>query len=142
VLGECIHGKFDVCALNLIKVIQNISGYTWADCVYECIAWKLVREKDAGMIAMLTNTNICFGATGDSNENGIPDDAEKYGGFLAVELFRLYSQEGIQTLGVLHQQALTNYVDQFPVHTDKLNSKSVQEFILFGDPSLQIGGYP
>jgi hypothetical protein len=141
VLGECIHGKFDVCVRNLIKVIQNISGYTPSDCIYECIAWRLVREKNAGMIAMLTNTNICYGAPGDANENGIPDDAEMYGGFLAVELFRLYSQEGIQTLGILHQQALTNYVDQFPVHTNIYHSKSVQEFILFGDPSLRIGGY-
>lgn len=142
VLGECIHGKFDVCVRNLIKVIQNTSGYILADCVYECIAWRLVREKDAGMIAMLTNTNICYGAPGDANSNGIPDDAEMYGGFLAVELFRLYGQEGIQTLGILHQQALSHYVDQFPVHTDKYHSKSVQEFILFGDPSLRIGGYP
>ena len=142
VLGECIHGKFDVCFRNLIKVIQNTSGYILADCIYECIAWRLVREKDAGMIAMLTNTNICYGAPGDANSNGIPDDAEMYGGFLAVELFRLYGQEGIQTLGILHQQALTHYVDQFSVHTDKYHSKSVQEFILFGDPSLRIGGYP
>jgi len=142
VLGECIHGKFDVCVRNLFKVIQNISGYSPADCIYECIAWKLVREKDAGAIATLTNTNICYGAIGDANENGIPDDAELYGGFLAVELFRLYGQEGVQTLGMLHQQALTNYVDQMPVHSDKTHCKSVQEFILFGDPSLRIGGYP
>ena len=141
VLGECIHGKFDVCTRNIFKVIRNTTGYTWYDCIYECIAWKLVAEKNAGMIATLTNTNICYGAPGDSDENGIPDDAEQFGGFLAVELFRLYSQEGIHTLGDLHQQALTNYASQFPVHTDKNNCKSVQEFILLGDPSLQIGGY-
>jgi hypothetical protein len=142
VLGECIHGKFDVCIKNLFKVLQNISGYTAYDCIYECIAWRLVREKNAGVIALLTNTNICYGVPGDADENGIPDDAEAYGGFLAVELFRLYGQEGIHTLGLLHQQALTNYVDQFPVHSDKYHCKSVQEFILFGDPSLRIGGYP
>lgn len=141
VLGECTHGKFDVRVLNILKVNQNISGYTIADCIYDCIAWRLVREKDAGAIATLTNTNICYGAIGDSNGNGIPDDAEKFGGFLAVELFRLYSQEGIQTLGILHQQALSNYIELFPVRTDKLHGKSVQEFILFGDPSLRIGGY-
>jgi hypothetical protein len=135
VLGECIHGKFDVCVRNLFKVMRNISGYTLYDCIYECIAWRLVREKNAGGIAVLTNANICYGAP-------IPHDAELYGGFLAVELFRLYGQEGIQTLGVLHQQALTNYVNQFPVHTDISHCKSVQEFILFGDPSLRIGGYP
>jgi hypothetical protein len=141
VLGECIHGKFDVCLRNLIKVMRNVSGYTQADCIYDCIAWRLVREKDAGAIATLTNTNICYGVPGDANGNGVPDDAEKFGGFLAVELFRLYGQEGIQTLGLLHQQALSNYIEMFPVRTDKFHGKSVQEFILFGDPSLRIGGY-
>lgn len=142
VLGECIHGKFDVCIMNFLKVLRNISGYTPADCIYDCIAWRLVREKNAGTIATLTNTNICFGAIGDANANGVPDDAELYGGFLAVELFRLYGQESIETLGLLHQQALSNYVAKFPVHTNIIHCKSVQEFILFGDPSLRIGGYP
>ncbi|MBN1280184.1 MAG: hypothetical protein JXA00_00895 [Candidatus Thermoplasmatota archaeon] len=142
VLGECIHAKFDVCLRNIFHVLRNDTGYLLSDCLYECIAWRLVREKDAGAIATLTNTNICFGAYGDANQNGILDDAELYGGFLAVELFRLYNQEGIDTLGLLHQQALSNYIDQFPVHTDKYNGKSVQEFILLGDPSLKIGGYP
>ena len=141
VLGECIHGKFDVCVRNILKVIQKEPGYTKSDCIYECIAWRLIREKNAGAIATLTNTNICFGAFGDSNHNGINDDAELYGGFLAIELFRLYGQEGIQYLGLIHQQALSNYVAQFPVKTDKYHCKSVQEFMLFGDPSLKIGGY-
>lgn len=142
ILGECIHGKIDVCIRNILKVIKKEPGYTKADCLYACIAWRLIQQKNAGGIATITNTNICFGAYGDSNENGILDDAELYGGFLAVELFRLYGQEGVETLGLIHQQALSNYVEMFPVHTDKYHSKSVQEFILFGDPSLKIGGYP
>jgi hypothetical protein len=141
VLGECIHGRFDVGIINIIKLIQNDSEFNMYDCVFECLAWRLIREKNAGAIAVLTNTNICFGAPGDTNHNGVPDDAELYGGFLAVELFRLYGQEEIGTLGMLHQQAVSNYVDLFPVHTDKYHAKSVQEFILFGDPSLKIGGY-
>ncbi|MBN1860473.1 MAG: hypothetical protein JW840_03325 [Candidatus Thermoplasmatota archaeon] len=142
VLGECIHGKFDVSMINILKVLKKEPGYTIYDCIYECIAWRLIREKNAGGIATITNTNICFGAFGDSNENGIPDDAELYGGFLAVELFRLYGQEGIDTLGLIHQQSLSNYIELFPVHTNKIHCKSLQEFILFGDPSLKIGGYP
>ena len=77
----------------------------------------------------------------DNDDNGILDDAELYGVFLAVELFRLYGQEGIDILGNLYQKTLSNYVDLFPVNTDKIHSKSLQEFILFGDPSLKIGGY-
>lgn len=141
ILGECIHGRFDVCILNLLKVFQKIPGYSLYDCIYDCIAWRLVCEKNAGAIATLTNTNICFGAYGDSDENGIIDDAEMYGGYLAVELLRLYGQEGISTLGTLHKEAISHYVDEFSVHSDKYHCKSVLEFIVLGDPSLQIGGY-
>lgn len=141
VLGECIHGRFDVGIINLIKLIQKNPEYNIYDCIYECIAWSLISQENAGSIATLTNTNICFGAIGDNDNNGIFDDAELYGGFLAVELFRLYNEEQIDTLGILHQKALSNYVDQLPVNTDKLHCKSLQEFILLGDPSLKIGGY-
>jgi hypothetical protein len=141
VLGECVHGKFDVGLINIIRLLQKNPEYSLYDCVFECIAWRLIRESDAGAIAVLTNTNICFGSLGDKNENGILDDAELFGGFLAVEFFRLYSQSGIQSLGLLHQQVLSNYIDLFPVSTSKVDCKSIQEFILLGDPSLQIGGY-
>ena len=141
VLGECIHGKFDVGIINVIKLLQNDPNYSINDCILECIAWRLMRNKNAGGIATFTNTNICYGAMGDTNNNGVNDDAEMYGGFLAVELFRLYSQEGIGSLGTLHKNAITNYIDIFPVNTNKIHCKSVQEFILFGDPSLKIGGY-
>ncbi len=141
VLGECIHGRFDVGIINIIKLLQKNPEYNVYDCIYECIAWSLISEKNAGAVATVTNTNICYGDIGDDNHNGILDDAELYGGFLAVELFRLYTQEHIDTLGVLHQKALSNYVDLLPVDKDKLHCKSVQEFILFGDPSLKIGGY-
>jgi hypothetical protein len=141
ILGECIHGRFDVGIINIIKLIQGDPEYNIYDCIPECIAWRLIREKDAGAIASITNTNICFGAFGDNDDNGINDDAEMYGGFLIVELFRIYSEEKIDILGDLHKNAISSYIEIFPVYTNKIHSKSIQEFILFGDPSLKIGGY-
>ena len=141
VLGECIHGRFDVGMINILKLLQKDPEYNMYDCIPECIAWRLICEKNAGAIATITNTNICFGAIGDNDENGVLDDAELYGGFLAVELFRLYGQEKIDILGDLYQNAVSNYVKSLPVHNDKIHCKSIQEFILFGDPTLKIGGY-
>jgi len=37
--------------------------------------------------------------------------------------------------------SVKNYVATFPVHTNNLDCKTVQEMILIGDPSLMIGGY-
>jgi len=142
ILGECIHGRFDVGFLNILNVIKGDPEYNIYDCIPECIAWRLIREKNAGSIACITNTNICFGAIGDVDDNGILDDAEMYGGFLAVEFFKLYGEEEMRFLGNIYKKSISNYIENFPVYTDKIHSKSVQEYILMGDPSLRIGGYP
>lgn len=162
VLGECIHGKFDMVKkkakgyysvmlkiLNyLIELLKKLTGRSNpinnvepAAVLNECIAWKLVNKKDGGGIAVLTNTHICYAAIGDNNQNEIPDDVEMYGGFLAVETFRLYSEEEIDILGDIHSTALKNYIPENPVNTDKIHCKSVLEWVLIGDPSLKIGGY-
>ena len=109
--------------------------------IEECIAEKLVSKKDGGAIAVLTNTNICFAAIGDSNSNGIPDDVEMYGGQLAVEVFKLYAEEKIDILGQIYSKTVEDYVSSHSVKTNKIHCKSVQEWILIGDPSLNIGGY-
>ena len=141
VLGECIHGKFDVSVLNIFKLIRKEPNYFDQDCIFESIAWRLVNKFNGGAIAVITNTNICFGTSGDANNNGIPDDAEKLGGLLATEVFRLYGEEEMRTLGEIHSQTVEDYVSNFPVSTNKYDCKSVQEWILIGDRSLRIGGY-
>lgn len=141
VLGECIHGKFDVSILNIFKLFKKEPNCYDQDCIFECIAWRLVNKYNGGAIAVLTNTNICFGDTGDKNSNGIPDDAEQFGGLLAVEIFRLYGEEGMKNLGDIHSQTIKDYVSNFQVSTNKYHCKSVMEWILIGDPSLRVGGY-
>jgi hypothetical protein len=141
ILGECIHAKLDVALLNIFKFLKGEINYFLQDCIYECIAWKLVKKNNGGAISVLTNTNICYGTSGDINGNGIPDDAESFGGKLAVDVLRLYGEEGIETLGEIHCRTVEDYVSDFPVSLNKYHCKSVIEWILIGDPSLKIGGY-
>jgi len=142
ILDECIHGKFDVGIINYFYLLFRKAGYTKLDCIPECLSWRLIHEEDAGAIATITNTNICYGSVGDSDENGILDDAEAFGGFLGVECFRLYGQNNMEVLGDIHKTAVSNYIDNFPIQSQDSHCKSVMEFILLGDPSLRIGGYP
>jgi hypothetical protein len=65
-----------------------------------------------------------------------------YGGQLAAEVFRLYNIENIDILGDIYGKTVENYVTTQPVSMNKIHCKSVQEWILIGDPSLKIGGYP
>jgi hypothetical protein len=141
ILGECIHAKIDVAILNYFKYKKGEINYFLQDCIFECIAWKLVHKNNGGAIAVLTNTNICYGTSGDINGNDIPDDAESFGGKLAVEVLRLYGEEDIDILGQIHYETVKDYVLNFPVSGNKFHCKSVLEWILIGDPSLKIGGY-
>jgi len=139
VLTECIHGKIDVSILNIFKFIKKEPNYFNQDCIFECIASRLLNKFNGGAIAVLTNTNICFGNVGDSNHNNITDDAERYGGLLAVEFFRLYGEEQMRTIGEIHSQTIENYITNFPVSSNKIDCKTIQDWILLGDPSLRIG---
>jgi len=140
-LAECIHGKIDVSILNIFKLMKKEPNYFKQDCIFECIASRLLNKLNGGAIAVLTNTNICYGNFGDSNNNNITDDAERFGGLLAVEFFRLYGVEGMRTLGQIHTKTIKDYITNFPVSSNKFDCKSIQEWILLGDPSLRIGGY-
>jgi hypothetical protein len=160
ILGECQHGQFDIARMRVRNRLFYFSTlidqiFDWFFSLFEkketmnpvkntlkeCIAWKLINKKDGGGIAVFTNTNICFAAIGDANSNGIPDDVEQLGGQLAVEVLRLYNQENIDKLGEIHGRTVEDYVSIHPVKTNKIHCKSVQEWILLGDPSLKIGGY-
>ena len=136
VLGECIHGKFDVGIYNVLDRFDP------QNCIPECLGWRLVRHSDGGAIATVTNTNLCYGVMGDGDNNGIPDDAELYGGGLAVDFFRQIAEGRYYHLGDVFKATLTNYIDIFPIRETAIHCKSIEEWILIGDPSLRIGGYP
>jgi hypothetical protein len=68
---------------------------------------------------------------------------------IEVEFFREYGQNNIDILGDTWVAAVASYLDKYPIDwqnsEDKdswIDTKVVQSWALFGDPSLQIGGYP
>ena len=86
-----------------------------------------------------------FGATGLSwygiEFNGGGTD------WLHLQFFREY-QDGLTTLGQIWKNALTKYLENFPIDWDSpsgsassIDAKTVEQWTMFGDPSLKIGGY-
>ena len=53
----------------------------------------------------------------------------------------LYQSEDC-TLGMVHSQTISDYTDTFSPNDDELDRKTVEQWVLLGDPSLKIGGYP
>ena len=142
IIHGCMSGKFDVTILNIIKFLLKQPNIEFSDVAFDCIGWDMVKLKDGGAIAAIAPTSQCWIESGDSNNNSIPDIVEAASGFLSLEFLRVYAEEGIDTLGTMHMKAIQNYVTVFPVHSNKIDCKTIQEYGLIGDPSLKIGGYP
>ncbi len=139
IVGGCHNSQFDVTIFNLLKnPYKNYYRTTW---IPECWSWRLTNQQNAGSIATIGNTGLGYGTIGDYNENDIADSIEYLSGWLELEFFRQYGEEEQTILGDIFSQSITNYINTFPCMTSWVDSKTVQEWILFGDPSLKIGGY-
>ncbi|MEA2053753.1 MAG: C25 family cysteine peptidase [Candidatus Thermoplasmatota archaeon] len=113
---------------------------------YECFGWRLVRAIGGGGIASTGFTSLSWGADDDVNGNGKPDIIEYASGYIDTLFFKKYGEEGINVLGRAFGDSITEYLNTSPVEwnnafLDIWDCKTVSSWILFGDPSLKIGGY-
>ena len=83
----------------------------------------MVQKRNGGAIATIGATRTAFG--------GINSGC----GYLAIHFWQAYATS--ETVSQMLTQALNDYITHIP--DDFI---TVEEFILIGDPSLQIGGYP
>jgi len=139
-VGGCHNSQFDVTLLNLL--INPEDAWYFSTWVPECWSWIFVKKFAGGAIASMGSTGYgCVGIC-DYNGNEIPDCIELYDGWFETQFFRLYKEENIDILGETYGQTVTDYAINFPVDTNRYDCKVAQTHVLFGDPSLKIGGYP
>jgi hypothetical protein len=135
VVGGCLNGKFDISIGNSIKKGKIKLSQT------NCWAEKLTIKKGGGAIATIANTGLGTHALADSDHNSINDYLEILDGWLELRFFQLYKQEQVDVLGDLHGGAIEDYLNRFLGGHDEMELKMVQQWELFGDPSLKVGGY-
>ncbi len=88
-----------------------------------CYAWAFISHEGGGAIATIGATRTAFG--------GIEEGAGK----MSIEFFGSYGTS--QYLGEMITQMQNGYIQDCPD-----DDFTLEEFILLGDPSLRIGGYP
>jgi len=88
-----------------------------------CYAWAFVSHEAGGAIATIGATRTAFG--------GIDSGAGK----MSIEFFSAY--ESSEFLGEMMTQMQNSYIIDVPN-----DAFTVEEFMLLGDPTLKIGGYP
>lgn len=132
IVSSCHNSMFDVTIFNLIK--DPLGSLIDATSVRECWSWRLIRQKNGGAIATIGNTGLGWGET-DINCTDHLD------GWINSRFFENYVNiSNNHILGKIHGQTIKDYVNNFPVNDEVLDRKTVEQWVLLGDPSLRIGG--
>ncbi len=146
-VGGCHNSMFGV---SLIPSIMNAFTQNWMHTygspTPECWSWYMVKLPNTGAIATMGNTGFGWGSEGNVCTIGTGD------GWINTEFFRQYGEEDQHILGIAYIQAISSYIDHHKTFEleywrhdygwDGIDEKTVQQWQLLGDPSLQIGGYP
>ena len=136
VVGGCHNLQFDV---HFGKLRDD--PWYYYTFIPECWGWKLTRKIGGGSIATI----------GCSGLGMTKEDKESFSGagdYLEPTFFKQYGVNGIDVLGDTWAATISDYLDTYPIDWNTpaawdyaIDAKSVQQWVLLGDPSLKIGGY-
>ncbi|MFH1101500.1 MAG: C25 family cysteine peptidase [Methanobacteriota archaeon] len=137
IVGGCHNLEFDT---HLGKLSEDPwYYYTW---IPECWGWKLTRKIGGGSIATIGCTGLGMTKEDKQSFSGAGD-------YLEPSFFYEYGVNGTHYLGETWGNTLTDYLKVYPINwttptrgDSSIDAKTVQQWALFGDPSLLIGGYP
>lgn len=144
VIGGCHNSQFNVSmVLGVLDAMPYLfknarHRYMWCHGtpVPECFSWRLIRNPHGGAIASLGNTGLGYGMPGKVLTIGGGD------GWITIEFFKQYGAEHHEILGDAYAQTLISYIHTFDMtNLEEGHPKTVQQWVLLGDPSLKIGGY-
>jgi hypothetical protein len=151
VVGGCHNSQFDVGLPFMLKGILKLrlKYFTWVtdeDCLAKmawlqnCWSWNLVVQRKGGTIATIGNTGLGWGSVNSQCTSDLD-------GYITTHFFQVYSElQSLDncTLGMVHAETINDYVTNFNPNKDyhELDRKTVEQWVLLGDPTLKIGGYP
>ncbi len=145
VVGGCHNSQFNTTMANIITGIMEygIAGYFfespfrfyYKEWVPACWSSWLIFKKNGGAIGSIGNTGLGYGYVNQGATMGL-------GGWIEPRFFDAYTNQSLDILGEAHSQAITDYVNIIGmVNDDQIDRKTIEEWVLIGDPSLKIGGY-
>jgi hypothetical protein len=140
VVSGCHNNQFDVSILNYLNRVATFRG----EATFECWGWRILSKINGGSIAS-------FGCTALGHTK---EDKNSFAGGInefEVQLFKEYGENNIEYLGDILVESFNWYIDTYPINWTNSNNNElddswvdvqvVESYILFGDPSLKIGGY-
>jgi len=145
IVGGCHNSQFNVSALNTIKIYKGLNE--WYRYLYkgenspECWSWWMTRDIGGGSVATLGCTALGYTKEDKKSWDGATT-------WLEPHFFWEYGVNGTHVLGATWGKDIIDYLNRYPIDWNSkpesdsaIDAKTVEEWILFGDPSLVIGGY-
>jgi hypothetical protein len=146
-VGGCHCSLFNVTVLSTITDLKNAhSMWSYGLPIPECWSWGLTVKRNGGAIATIGSTGLGYeagGEVGDLNGDNLnePDCVEALGGYLETQFFKAYGVNTINNLGNAWGTAIASYLSIYPGMQNRSDAKTIEQWVLLGDPSLRIGGY-
>ena len=133
VIGGCHNAQFNV-SLQFLTTNNSVGMrfgwfYPWDG------SSSMLLEQDGGSIASIGNTGFGYGYINEHCLAGL-------GGWIEPRFFYNYAVQGKEYLGEVHSQTIVDYISIIGgVNSDTIDRKTIEGWVLLGDPSLKIGGY-
>ncbi len=146
VVGGCHNNQFDVTLWNFLKGILQLGlryfhiptendpfvGPFWTmEWVPRCWSWRMITIPWGGSIAVVGDTGLGYNYPSEYVLNGLE-------GWLAPRFFYHVGTDHLSHLGEIHGESINDYINNFDVNSDPLDRKTIEEWMLMGDPSLRI----
>ncbi|HEC89977.1 MAG TPA: hypothetical protein ENI44_05300, partial [Thermoplasmatales archaeon] len=139
-IGGCHNAQFNVTFQELID--HNFAYYDrypfegYLPC--DTASWWML-QRGGGSIASMGNTALGYGYVDAYCWQGLS-------GWLAPRFYYEYAVAGYDYLGEAHGQSIVDYINKLgpvigDVNKDQIDRKTIEEWVLLGDPSLKLGGY-
>ena len=143
IIGGCHNGQFNVTMQILLEgLLEQGAAFFYHDFWYmewvptDSCSW-FVLEDGGGAIATIGNTGLGYGYINEFCTEGL-------GGWINPRFFQAYAVQHKEILGETHGQAIIDYLNMiFGVlapNNEDVDRKTIEEWVLIGDPSLHIGG--
>jgi hypothetical protein len=147
VVGGCHCSLLNVTLLNTVTDLRNAHA-TWSQGLPTPGCWseRLVMKRNGGAIATIGPTGLGYEAGGevgdlDGDHHNEPDCVEALGGYLETQFFKAYGINHTSTLGSTWGAAINAYLSCYPGMQNRSDAKTIEQWMVLGDPSLVIGGY-
>ncbi len=150
IASGCRNSAFDTTPINIIK--HPHKSFYWMDCIRNCWMWAITRKASGGAIASIGSTSLAHLKWAPETEG----KADAWS-FISPRFYYEYNVKKVDILGEIWKKIIHSYLKKFPINwetpsisyydtfdkptPDAINARTVQQCILFGDPTLKIGGY-